>query len=423
MLHGWRGLTPATFSLALVLAVTVRPDAAPGQTITLDQSIARALQVAPSLQAANAQSDLNRARVDEARAPLMPAVSANSEYYQPSGYDKTISNGGLTQAQLALNYVAFDGGRRLAQLRAARYAAQGAALGIKTAQGQIVYDTSVAYFDLVREQETEAEINSSLTRLTNYAAIADALRRSGRAIANDVLTLRVTRDGAELSLAAAREAIAQASVVLGSMIGDFGDSRLRAAEISGLTPPPGGDITQNPAYQAAARQIRSAQLAVKAARAERYPNLDVTLNTGWQGVYPPNTFGHHFGASYDGLVSVPIFQGGLVRSHIDQALAQELAAVAQQREIELQVKTDLAAARLRYQSAIEQLAILRSSQQNATDAFALDWTRFLGGGNATVLEVTSAYQQAETLRISRIDQEFNARQAAAQVRMLLGLLQ
>jgi outer membrane protein len=410
-------------SAALVLRIISRGGAAAAGSVNLDEAIARALQVAPLLDSAAAQSDLNRARVDEARAPLFPSISGNSEYYQPSGYDKTISNGGLTQAQLALAYTAFDGGKHLAQLRAARYAAQAAALGVKAAQAQIVFDTTVAYFDLLREQETVTELDSSLNRLTKYVNIVEALRRSGRAIANDVLTLQVTRDAAEASLVAARQAAAQASVMLGSMIGDFGDTSLAATEVSGLAALPTGDFTQNPGYQAAARQLQAAKLDVEAAHAERYPTLNLALTTGWQGVNPPKTFGHHFGASYDGLVSVPIFQGGLVRARIDEALAGEHAAAAQGRQIELQVKSDLAGASLRYRGALEQLAILRRSQQSANDAFALDWTRFLGGGSATILEVTNAYQQAENLRVSSYDQKFNVRQAAAQARMILGLLQ
>jgi outer membrane protein len=423
MLRRHSRLNLAAFCVAFALAVLSRRDAMAAKPITLDEAIARALKVAPSLDSAAAQSDLNQARIDEARAPLLPSVAANSEYYQPSGYDKTISNGGLAQAQLALTYTAFDGGKRLAQLHAARYAAQAAALGVRAAQAQVIFDTTVAYFDLLRQNETQAELSTSLRRLDKYVNIVEALQRSGRAIANDVLTLRVTRDAADLSLSGARQAQAQASIMLGSMIGDFGDTGLIVAEVSGLPPPPAGDFSQNPGYQAAARQVQAAELAVNAARAERLPNLNLTLTTGWQGVYPPKTFGHHFGASYDGVLAIPIFQGGLVRSHIDQALAGERAALAQQKQIELQVKRDLAGADLRYRGAVEQLAILRRSQQSASDAFALTWTRFLGGGNVTVLEVTNAYQQAENLRIARFDQEFNAHQAAAQARMILGLSQ
>ncbi len=413
-------LVAATCSLLCVVTFCGVSAATP---ITLQEAIARALRIAPALQSAAAQEELNKGRVEEALAPLLPSISGNGEYYQPSGYDKTISNGGLTQAQLALTYTAFDGGRRLAQLRAARYSAQAAAFGLKAAQAQIIFDTSVAYFDLLRQTETERELSSSLIRLSKYVQIIETLQRNGRAIANDVLTLRVTRDATELSLANTRQAREQASLLLGSMIGDFGNPNLTVTESTILAPPQGDDISQNPAYQAAVRQLRAAQLGVQAARAERYPNLNLALTTGWQGVYPPKTFGHHFGASYDGLVSVPIFQGGLVRSHIDQALATEHAAAAQQRQVELQVRHDLAASRLRYQSALEELAILRRSQKRATDSFALFWTRFLGGGSATMLEVTNAYQQAENLRLMRFEQEFNARAAAAQVRLLLGLSQ
>ncbi len=419
-LRGW--LTVAAVSVAFLHAASAPPDALAAKAITLDEAISRALQVAPSLDSALAQSDLNGARVEEAQAPFYPWISANGEYNQAPGYDQTISNGGLTLAQLALAYTAFDGGRRRAQLRSARYAAQAATFGVRAAQTQIVFDTTVAYFDLLRARETEAELDSSVSRLSKYVRIVEALLRSGRAIANDVLTLRVTRDSTQLSAGAAHEAAAQGSIVLGSMIGDFGDVALQVAEVSSVPPPPTGDFSQNPAYQASVRQVESAKLAIDAARAERSPTFNLALTSGWEGINPPKTFGHHLGASYDGTLSIPLFQGGLVRSHIDQALASEHAAVAQQRQIELQLKRDLAGANVRYRSALDQLAILRRSQQSATDAFALDWTRFLGGGNVTLLEVTSAYQQAENLRVARFDQQFNARQAAAQARLILGLL-
>jgi hypothetical protein len=61
------------------------------------------------------------------------------------------------------------------------------------------------------------------------------------------------------------------------------------------------------------------------------------------------------------------------------------------------------------------------SQKTAHDSFALDWTRFLGGGNVTILEVIDAYQQAETLQLTRLDQEFVARQASAQAALILGI--
>jgi outer membrane protein TolC len=110
-----------------------------------------------------------------------------------------------------------------------------------------------------------------------------------------------------------------------------------------------------------------------------------------------------------------------VRSHIDEALALQHVAEAQQKQIKLELTRDLADANDRYANARKQLDLLEQSQSTTDDAFALTWTRFLGGGNVTILEVIDAWQQAQTLRLTRFDQEFAARQAAAQAALVLGI--
>jgi outer membrane protein TolC len=413
-------LTILTAALALTVTSTRRASAA---TLTLEDALARALAVAPAVSSAAAQSDFDRARVDEARAPLFPSIAGTGDYQQSPGYQEVITNRGQTLAQLGLDYVAYDGGRRAAQVRSAGYAAEASALGLATARNQIIFDTTVAYFDLLRARDAEIELQANAARLAQYVKVVGALRRSGRAIDNDVLILRSAYDSADLSLAAAHQIAAHTSIVLGSMIGDFSDTTLQVTDVAAPTPPPSGDGSANPAYRAAARQVQAAKLAVEAARAERSPTFKVALTTGWLGVDPPRTFDHFFGASYDTTISVPIFDGGLIRSHINEAQATERVAQAQQRQIEVQNRRDLADAKARYDGAADQIAILRRSQQTADDAFALAWTRFLGGGSVTLLEVTSSYQQAESLRLTLFDQEFAARQATAQAQMILGLTQ
>ncbi len=75
---------------------------------------------------------------------------------------------------------------------------------------------------------------------------------------------------------------------------------------------------------------------------------------------------------------------------------------------------------LRYQQAKEALDLLAREQPAADDAFALYWVRLLGGGGTTMLEVLDAYQQAERIRLDRTDQEFAAREAAAEGAFVLG---
>jgi outer membrane protein TolC len=164
-------------------------------------------------------------------------------------------------------------------------------------------------------------------------------------------------------------------------------------------------------------------MQVQAAQAERYPTVQFALTAGALGIDPESTIDHHYGASYDGVVSMPVFQGGLITSHIDQAKAKQLQAVAQARSAEYLLRRRVDDARLRYQRARDAIAIVDRSQSNADDGFALTWTRFLGGSSVTLLEVLDAYVQAENLRIARIEQEFAAREAVAEAALLYGATQ
>ena len=417
-----RALTCTLAVLALVTLFAL-PAARGEEAITLAQAISRALRYAPSVLSASANDELSFGKLIEARSALYPDLAGAGEYNQAPGYDERITNRGLTLAQLQATYTVYDGGRREALIRAARYADQAARLGIQAAQAQIVFDTTVAYFDLLRNDEMVREHEKRLARLNTYLSVVQALQRSGRAIANDVLRVRTTRDQEQLALAAASQIRAHSSIVLGSLMGVFGRTDLRIANVTGLPSMPFGNVAQSPVLRAAERQVASAKVAVQAARAERYPTFKLALSSGYEGVDPPQTFTDRLGASYDGAVSVPIFDGGLITSHIQQAEAMVHGAIANQRQIELQLNRDLGDTNANYRSALKQLAILARSKATADDAFALDWARFLGGGNVTLFEVLDAFQQAENLHLTRLDEEFAVRQAVAQAALLLGLSQ
>ena len=407
----------------LVAAILTWTPCAYAATITLSDAIDRALHLAPSVDLAAAASDMTVAQVHEQRAPLFPTVAAGGEYYQAPGYNEVVTNRGLSAGMVTLDYTAWDWGRRQARLRAAQYVNEASRLGVAAARAQIVFDTSIAYFDLLRARGEQHDLQTSLERLTRYVTTIEQLEKSGRAIANDVLKFRTARDSTELALDAARSNLERASATLGSLIGLPNQPDLDIENISGVPPEASGDLAQSPVMQAAQRAIASANSQVVAAKAERLPTFQVAFTTGFVGIDPPQTIAHNFGGSYDGVVSMPVFDGGLISSHIDQAKAKEHSATAQARQAEYLLRRRVADASLRYDEANRQLDILSRAQPTADDNFALTWTRFLGGGSATMLEVLDAYQQAEQLRLQRHDQEFNAREAVAEANLLYGRIQ
>jgi outer membrane protein len=391
--------------------------------ITLPDAIDRALRFAPSVEVAAAASDMSRAHVREQRAPLFPSITAGAEYYQAPGYDIVVTNRGLSTGMVTLDYTAWDWGRRQALVRAAEYVNQAAQLGVSASRAQIVFDTTIAYFDLLRALDAQRALQASLERLSRYVTTIDALRRSGRMTVNDVLKVRSTRDATELALSTARSNVQRATMTLATTIGQPNMTDLEIAPLQGLPSKPSGDAAHSPVVMAARQAIASASLQIKAARAERLPTFQVAFTTGFLGVDPRPTISHDFGGSYDGVLSMPIFDGGLISSHIDQAKAKERAAMAQARQAEYLLTRRITDASLRYDQAIDQLSILTHALPNAEDAFALSWTRFLGGGGATMLEVLDSYQQAEQLRLQGFEQQFAARSAAAEANLLLGRIQ
>jgi len=407
----------------LAAAILTWASAAPAATITLSDAIDRALRLAPSVDLAAAASDLSAADVREQRAPLFPTVTAGAEYNQAPGYDEVVTNRGLSSAQLTLDYTAWDWGRRQARVRAAEYVSEASRLGVSAARAQIVFDTSIAYFDLLRARGAQRDLQANLERLTRYVTTIEQLEKSGRVITNDVLKFRTARDSAELALDAARGNVQRATAALGILIGEPNQPDLDIASISGVPPKPSGDLAQSPVMQAANRVIASASSQIEAAKAERLPTFQVAFTTGFLGVDPRPTIAHNFGGSYDGVVSVPVFDGGLISSHIDQAKAKEHSATAQARQAEYLLKRQMADASIRYDQAQRQLDLLSRAQPTADDNFRLTWARFLGGGAVTMLEVLDSYQQAEQLRLQRHDQEFNAREAVAETDLVLGRIQ
>jgi len=407
-------------SFVAVFAIGVFAATAHCESLTLDQAIKRALAFAPAISSAAAQSDLGAALAREARAPLYPSLLAGSEYLQTPGYSTAVTNGGLSDALITLNYTAYDFGHRVAQAHAALYQSEADRYGIDVARQQIIFDTTVAYYDLARARDTEHEFRADSLRLKRYVEVIKALRLSGRAIANDVLRVETASNTVELSLLSAHHNVERAAAVLGAQMGEFGASDIMVSDSGRIPQWPGNDVSHNPILAGAERSVASAEAAVRAAETERYPTFKLALSAGFEGINPPHTFPRNGGASYDGLVSMPLFDGGAISAHIDEAHARLNAARAQVRQIKFELHKQLADAQPRFRDARDQLALLDRAEPVARDNFALDWTRFLGGGSATLLEVLDAFQQYEQVRLTRPDQIFAARQAVAQASLALG---
>jgi outer membrane protein TolC len=137
--------------------------------------------------------------------------------------------------------------------------------------------------------------------------------------------------------------------------------------------------------------------ALKAARAERLPNANISANYGIQGVTPNQGGNGVFGATAS--VNIPIWQGGRIKSDVVQA-----QAVVDQRRAEYQdqrgvVEMDIRNAYINSTVASEQVRVSEANRKLALATLRQSQDRF-SAGVANSVEVV---QSEETLASAERD--------------------
>jgi outer membrane protein TolC len=140
--------------------------------------------------------------------------------------------------------------------------------------------------------------------------------------------------------------------------------------------------------QSAAAQVRAAEMAHKAASAERLPSVLISSDYGAIGTNPSNSHGTF---TFVGTLRIPIFQGGRVRGDVLQA-----DAALQQRRAELEdlrgrVDYEVRNAFLDLQTAFDQFGAAKSNVDLAYETLQFARDRF-SAGVADSVEVVQAQE-------------------------------
>jgi outer membrane protein TolC len=144
--------------------------------------------------------------------------------------------------------------------------------------------------------------------------------------------------------------------------------------------------------QSARAQVRAAEYAVKAARAERYPTLGVTTDYGAIGLNPAQSHGTF---TFSGALNFPIYQGTRVKGDIQQADAALQQRKAEVEDLRGRIDYDVRNAFLDLDSAADQVTVAKSNVELAAETLVQARDRFAAGVADTV-EVTQAQESVAT---------------------------
>lgn len=152
-------------------------------------------------------------------------------------------------------------------------------------------------------------------------------------------------------------------------------------------------------YQSAESQVRSAELLYTAAKAGRYPTLDLSANYGDIGTTP----GHSNGTwQVAGGINIPIFAGNRVHADTLQAEAQLKRARSQLGDLRGRIDYEVRTALLDLDAAAQQVEVARSSVSLAEQTLSQSQDRFAAGVTDN-LEVVQAQESVAAAHESYID--------------------
>jgi TolC family type I secretion outer membrane protein len=321
--------------LALLAALAALTPAVGGAT-TLDEAIASALKHDGGLQRAAAEHDAAKARVTEAEAGRLPSVTLQASAAEaPTAFghffgfpDQTLTP---RTAGIELRQLVFNGGGANAAVRAARAGEAGAADAVVGARLGLIADVAAAFEDVRVADETVRLQQHQAEELGVVAQQAARRFQDGEVPKTDV-------DQAAARLAGAKADLARAD-------GDLAVAQARYVELVGEAPgalePPTSlpaapaDIDEavseaearNPGLAAAQAAVTAADEALRQAKAERAPRVD--LVAGGSTIRDEFFPGYRADSASIGVEGRwTLFSGGLVAGKINEAAAGRGAAEA-----------------------------------------------------------------------------------------------
>ncbi len=397
-------------------------------TLSLADAVRRGL--AANLSAISADNSIaaSRAQRIQELSALLPNLSANAsetvtqvnlaaygfQFKLPPGVNFSIPTvvGPFSYSQLqgSLSQSIYDPVQRK-NWQASKETERAAVLSARDARDLIVLAVGGTYFQTLA---SAAAVESQQAQVDNAQAVysqAVTRKEAGTNARIDVMRSLVELETQRQRLSAVEADLRKQKIALARIVGLPLDRDLILSEVLAFSSRPVPDTAaaieqafrSRSDLRAAEAQVRAAELALSAARAERWPSVSLNGNYGVLGPSPASTHGVF---AVTGAVNVPIWEGGRIKGDIQEAeatLRQRQAEFADQRG---KVEQDVRTALIELETAIGQVQVAEKNRSYARETLTEARDRF-SAGVATTLEVVQAQEQVASTESSYISSLFS----------------
>jgi NodT family efflux transporter outer membrane factor (OMF) lipoprotein len=372
------------------------------------------------LRAAVARVQQARANTRIAGAALYPTVGADASVSRTSRFGSARTTTTTNwQAGLSVGYEVDLFGRihatesaALARLQASRYDQEALALTVSAS-------VALTYFQLLALRERLALATESLNTSRRLLLLLDEQRRIGTASDLEVAQQRVSVAQQSAAIPALRQVERQTLSTLALLLGRLPQNfEIAGQRLSALNTPPvmGGLpselLFRRPDVRGAEADLKAAHLDIAAARAARFPRIQLTADGGTASAALSGLFGPgSFLITLVGGLTAPIFEGGRLR-------AQQELTQARYEELMETYRTATLSAFRDVENAISgtvqfrlQLAAAREARAQSREAYRLAELRFRAGtvdfltvldAQRSIISTDDAVVQAQLSQLSAL---------------------
>ena len=394
--------------LAVALAAVVMSSGmagpAAGEALSLEQAIAMALQNNRELSAADARLEAAEAGVDEANAARLPQVDLAAGFQRTDHpvqvFGTLLSQGefgaenfaidALNQpaplsdwnSRLSLSLPLWTGGGIRAQREAAVAQREAATAGREQARQQVIYRVMESYSAAVLAQGQLEVAKGALAAAQANVKVTEDLWQAGLVVESDPLQAKVRESAVQELVIRAESGVAVSRAALNQVLGRDLDELLELPSDLAVGEAAAFDLAalleegreSRPDLEAAAQQVETARLQLKAERSTRWPQLVLqsAVDTDGQDFFTGDNAHWSAGVGF----RLRLFDGAAGRSRERQAEARQREAEAQRQLLEdavgLQIRQayyELDAARQRLEQASAAVALAERGRAIVEDRY------------------------------------------------------
>lgn len=405
--------------------------------LSLEEAVGRGLKFNLGLIDSEQADAQVRAQREHALAELLPQISARAEQtYQQLSYKQlniTLppasgvalppTTGGFGYSEARIEVEAPIVNMHLHESYKQQKALQTASvLSAKDARDVVVFAVGAAYFQVVSSRARLDTAKAALASAQELNRQVEDQYKSEVSPEIDSLRARVELSTAEQRVVDATNDLEKDKLTLDritgiplaqrwKLSGDYGYvPLLNLSGEEGLTAQTRYDVAS------AKQEVAAAELGVKAARAERLPEVSFIGSYGSGGTNPAN---YNQLYSVQGGVSVPIFTSGRIRSDIHGAEAVLVQRRAEYRDLQGRVDYDVRIAQLDARSSESAVKVAQANQKLAQKALEQSEDRY-NSGVTNYLEVLEAQEAQVTANENYIASLFSFNVAKIALARALG---